>query len=296
MAGISDKALKANYAQNKYRFNGKELQNQEFSDGTGLEEYDFGARMQDPQLNRWWGIDPKADQMRRFSPYAYAFDNPIRFIDPDGMGPTDIVIAGDAKFRQQSFNAIQKISSTALVLLDNGTVVQANKVGKDDKVEVAGKVETDSKTGAAVDKPVGTALVDDLIKSDKVVTIGPSSDGQDRTTPDDKVDATNGTGTNSTVQFNPTNTENGSDGTTPIQNADGTQGAPSFIFLGHELLHTLDNANGTNDNTIVKGVTDPDSKNKNVLSKGEIGVRQQENKIRDENKVVKRATPQANPN
>ena len=37
MSGISDKALKTNYAENKYRYNGKELQHQEFSDGTGLE-------------------------------------------------------------------------------------------------------------------------------------------------------------------------------------------------------------------------------------------------------------------
>ncbi|MCF6133542.1 RHS repeat domain-containing protein, partial [Flavobacterium wongokense] len=65
----------------RYGFNGKEKDDEVKGEGNSL---DFGARMYDSRIGRWFATDRKEGKYPSHSPYNYALNNPVFYIDPDG--------------------------------------------------------------------------------------------------------------------------------------------------------------------------------------------------------------------
>ncbi len=71
----------ANTADYRYGFAGMELDNEIKGEGNS---YDFGARMYDSRVGRWFVADPLEIQYPMYSPYSYAANSPMVVMDSDG--------------------------------------------------------------------------------------------------------------------------------------------------------------------------------------------------------------------
>jgi RHS repeat-associated protein len=72
-------------AQYKYGFNGKE--NDKETVGTGEGTQDYGMRIYNPALGRFLSVDPLTKKYAYYSPYQFAGNMPIRYVDLDGLEP-----------------------------------------------------------------------------------------------------------------------------------------------------------------------------------------------------------------
>jgi len=153
MPGLGVIASKDKY--NGYKHSAKELQRE-----MELQWYDHGARMLGATVSRWWTPDPLAESFYAWSPYNYALNNPIRFIDPDGRGPFDNLIKGLKRLTEQlknSFSINIDVSSTESIK-DSKQKMQENAKTIEKATDIIGKYADGISTVNPLGSTVKTAV------------------------------------------------------------------------------------------------------------------------------------------
>ncbi len=272
-----------------YGFNGYEV----IKEWNGTEnDYVFEGYGYDARLGRRKNRDPLTDKYHDFTSYGFAGDNPIWFRDV--YGKIIKIASSDPDFVNNTFNALQQLTSEKLLLLkDNTVVLLHNNIANVKLSEQKTVVKAGEPSGN--NKDFGTALIESLTTSENVISIIPTTDGNS-TTPDiDKnVKGTTGKRTGSVIKLNTSPTNKGG------FDVKGSRDRPLSIGLGHELLHSyinnlgesnLKNTNFFDPERLIFGVDLTSEDRFKKLSFNEVRTRKLENFLRFEQGLPLRISP-----
>jgi RHS repeat-associated protein len=109
IAGISSRALKTNYVENKYKYNDGTERTTDWD--LNWDETEF--RSYDPQIGRFLQIDELSNLNFDYSPYVYANNNPISLNDPYGLSAESLIDPHKHGFVKNDPNVLKEVVVTA---------------------------------------------------------------------------------------------------------------------------------------------------------------------------------------